>query len=129
MYLKTHEPLRLYTFTVNGRDAFAEWLHEVEGSAAFCFIRSRIRRIAKGVIGDAKAFRFLNKPDNPLLYELRINCHGGYRIYATRCRGGLVLLSGGSKRRQNADIGRASELFRCLSANEGEIRRLNVAFA
>lgn len=125
MYVKSN-PIALYTFELNGRNAFLEWMRSVENTGAENAVKSRIRRVRKGIVGDVKTFRLKNKPENPMLVELRINCRSGYRIYAARCPDGLVLLHGGTKRRQLDDVRHASTLCRRFASSEGTLRPLRV---
>ena len=117
------EPLALYTFEVDGRDAFRDWYKAVSETSAGNLVKSRIRRICKGSVGDAKAFRFTNKAENPMLIEFRFNIKSGFRIYAARCRNGLVLLNAGTKRRQREDVKLATALCRRYASKEGAVRR------
>jgi len=67
-------------------------------------IAVRLDRAARGNLGD---FKFLRDS----VSEMRIDVGPGYRLYFTR-RGNtvIVLLCGGDKRKQDADIARAVEL-------------------
>jgi len=67
-------------------------------------INARLRRVSEGNLGDAKALR-------EGVSELRIDYGPGYRVYFMR-RGPvvIVLLAGGDKRTQDADIARAIEI-------------------
>ena len=69
-------------------------------------VQVRIDRLADGNPGDFKALR-----DG--ISELRVDHGPGYRVYFTR-RGPLVivLLVGGDKRTQDADIERAIEILK-----------------
>jgi putative addiction module killer protein len=63
--------------------------------------RERINRLAAGNFGDCKSLR-------QGLYELRIDWGPGYRVYyAMLERVCVLLLCGGDKRKQSADIERA----------------------
>lgn len=64
-------------------------------------IATRIGRLAAGHFGDCKPLR-----DG--VWELRLDHGPGYRIYYARAGHRLILLlAGGDKRHQNADIERA----------------------
>lgn len=68
----------------------------------------RIERLAGGNAGDVK-------PVGEGVSELRIDYGPGYRVYFTKHRNELiVLLAGGSKRSQSADIRTALRLARNL---------------
>lgn len=68
-------------------------------------IRMRIRRLESGNFGD-------NKPVGDGVSELRIDVGAGYRLYHARHGKTLViLLCGGDKSSQPADIKRAKEYW------------------
>ncbi|MGB9463690.1 MAG: type II toxin-antitoxin system RelE/ParE family toxin [Candidatus Acidiferrum sp.] len=84
-----------------GRDLFDEWLSQLGDPRTQAKIAVRIDRLAAGNIGDCKPLR-----DG--LWELRIDWGPGYRIYyAMTGKESVLLLNGGDKRRQAADIERA----------------------
>ena len=66
-------------------------------------IRERLRRVQTSNFGDCE-------PVGDGVIELRIHIGAGYRVYFARYGSALVLpLSGGDKRSQPDDIGRAKE--------------------
>ncbi len=68
-------------------------------------ILARLERLETGNFGDVKFLR-----DG--VSELRIDWGPGYRVYLGRDgRTVVVLLCGGDKRKQDADIGKAVELW------------------
>jgi len=83
---------------------FDAWLSELRDRQALARIAARIDRLALGNAGDAK-------PVGSGVSEMRIDYEPGYRVYYQQ-RGSLVvlLLCGGDKRTQDADIKRAIEL-------------------
>jgi putative addiction module killer protein len=84
-----------------GRDLFDEWLSQLGDTRTQAKIAVRIDRLAAGNLGDCKPLR-----DG--LWELRIDWGPGYRIYyAMTGKESVLLLNGGDKRRQAADIERA----------------------
>ncbi|MGB8475786.1 MAG: type II toxin-antitoxin system RelE/ParE family toxin [Candidatus Acidiferrum sp.] len=84
-----------------GRDLFDEWLSGLADSLTQAKVAVRIDRLAAGNFGDCKPLR-----DG--LWELRIDWGPGYRVYYTLTnRECVLLLSGGEKRKQAADIERA----------------------
>lgn len=83
---------------------FMAWLIKLKDRMAVARIASRLDRAALGNLGDHKSLR-----DG--VSEMRVDVGAGYRLYFTRKGNTLVvLLCGGDKRTQNADIARAVEL-------------------
>jgi len=84
-----------------GKDVFDDWLTQLADARAQAKIAARINRLAAGNFGDCKSLR-------QGLFELRIDWGPGYRVYfarvGTEC---VLLLCGGDKRKQAADIERA----------------------
>lgn len=85
-------------------ETFDGWLRELRDVRARARIEARILRLAQGNPGDVK-------PVGSGVSEMRINYGPGYRLYFTR-RGQFVilLLCGGDKRTQDADIRRSIEI-------------------
>ncbi len=84
--------------TPRGVDVFQEWLDELSDLKGRVAVLRRVDRLARGVIGD---YKFIAAG----VWELRIDCGPGYRVYFGRQGKELVLLlCGGSKRTQAADI-------------------------
>lgn len=83
---------------------FERWLLGLKDRRARLRVQARIDRLAEGNPGDVK-------PTREGVSELRIDCGPGYRVYFIR-RGPLVivLLAGGDKRTQDADIDRAIKI-------------------
>ena len=89
-----------------GKDVFGEWLVRLADNQARARILSRIDRLAVGNFGDSKHLR-------GGVSELRIDWGPGYRVYyATIGKTCVLLLCGGDKRKQSADIERAIEHLR-----------------
>ncbi len=84
---------------------FARWLGKLKDRSAIMRINARIRRLAEtGNFGDAK-------PVRDGVSEMRIDHGPGYRIYYLQSgRIMVVLLAGGDKSTQDADIKRAVEI-------------------
>jgi putative addiction module killer protein len=86
-----------------GKDVFDQWLTRLGDARAQAKIAVRINRLATGNFGDCKSLR-------QGLSELRIDWGPGYRVYyAMIGKEFALLLCGGDKRRQPADIARALE--------------------
>ncbi len=90
-----------YYVTTGGRNVFADWLDELKDETAEARIALRLNRLASGNFGDCKRL-------GEGVWELRINWGPGYRLYyAMMGRSCVLLLGGGDKRKQTADIARA----------------------
>lgn len=82
-------------------ETFLRWRLALKDRQALARVNARIRRLAEGNPGDAKSVR-------EGVSELRIDYGPGYRVYfVTRGPLVIVLLAGGNKRTQDADIERA----------------------
>ena len=89
-------------------ETFAIWLDELRDVRARARVQSRIERLAGGNAGDMK-------PVGEGVSEMRIDYGPGYRVYFTRQKRELiVLLAGGDKSTQAADIKTALRLAREL---------------
>ena len=87
----------------SGRDAFGQWLGRLNDVRTRAKILARIDRLSAGNFGDCKAL-------SGGVSELRIDWGPGYRVYYSIISRNLVLLlCGGDKSRQAADIKRALE--------------------
>jgi len=83
---------------------FANWLKSLKDAKTLAMIAQRIVRIQSGLFGDVK-------PVGNGVSELRINYGPGFRLYFTQKGKVLVvLLCGGNKSTQKADIKQAKEL-------------------
>ena len=88
-----------------GREPFTEWLTDLPDRQARARVLARLERLEAGNFGDVKFLR-----DG--VSELRIDWGPGYRVYFGRDgRTVIVLLCGGDKRKQDADIRKAVELW------------------
>ena len=96
-----------------GKDVFDDWLTELADARAQAKIATRINRLAAGNFGDFKSLR-------QGLYELRVDWGPGYRVYyAMIGKACVLLLCGGDKRKQAADIERALEYLRDYKERRG----------
>lgn len=83
---------------------FAAWHAALRNLQARVAIARRLEHVASGLLGDVK-------PVGGGVSELRVDVGKGYRLYfAMRRRVMVVLLCGGDKRTQRADIRHAHEL-------------------
>ena len=91
-------------YLIQQTEAFAAWHAGLRDLRAKVAIARRIERVAAGTLGDVKSL-------SNDLSELRLDIGPGYRVYFTMRGGALViLLAGGDKRTQAADIKRARKL-------------------
>lgn len=89
--------------TVDGHDPFQSWLDATKAKDRQAAMRvlTRLNRLAAGNAGDSKAV-------GDGVMELRIDYGPGYRVYYAKVGRRLVmLLIGGTKKRQQADIEQA----------------------
>lgn len=90
----------------DGRDPFADWLASLADRRARAFAVVRVGRMEAGAFGDCK-------PVGAGVWEARIDYDPGYRVYYARAGNRLILLlTGGDKRKQKADIARAVDYWK-----------------
>jgi len=101
------EPFELFYYqTPGGRIPYREWLEAVTDCVSFAAIQSRTDRLKRGLFGDCE-------PVGESVWELRVDTGPGYRVYYARSGKQVVLLlCGGDKRKQTADIKRAKDFWR-----------------
>lgn len=89
-------------------EEFSRWIDGVDDLRARARIQVRIERLAAGNAGDTA-------PVGEGVSELRVDCGPGYHVYYKRAgRFLIVLLAGGDKSTQKADIRLALRLARAL---------------
>jgi putative addiction module killer protein len=90
--------------TIRSLPEFIAWMDALKDAKVRATIAARIRRLGAGLPGDVESV-------GEGVSELRIHLGAGWRVYFTR-RGAeiVVLLMGGSKSTQTADIKRAKTL-------------------
>jgi putative addiction module killer protein len=92
-------------YVEDGRSPYADWFNGLDNVTADRADKY-VQRMERGNFGAAKALQ-----DG--VFELRMDFGPGYRVYFGReGRTLIVLLGGGSKRRQVADIAAAVERWR-----------------
>jgi putative addiction module killer protein len=95
-------------FEVRKTETFVTWLDGLRDMQARARIQARIERLAMRNAGDVR-------PVGETVSEMRIDYGPGYRVYyIKRGRGLVILLAGGDKRTQAADIKTALQLARKL---------------
>jgi putative addiction module killer protein len=95
-------------FEIRKTEAFARWLDGLRDVRARARVQVRIERLAAGNPGDIR-------PVGGGVSELRIDYGPGYRVYFKYVgREIVILLAGGDKSTQSADIRNALRLARNL---------------
>jgi putative addiction module killer protein len=90
----------------DGGSPFAQWLDGLRDRKVRARVLVRINRLRLGNFGDCK-------PVGEGVFELRLMHGPGYRVYFGRLGQSVVLLlGGGDKRSQDADIERAKRLWK-----------------
>jgi putative addiction module killer protein len=85
-------------------DIYDKWIRDLKDGHAIARIYARVSRLANGNPGDSK-------PIGEGLSEMRIDYGPGYRVYYQDTgKEIIILLCGGDKSTQQADIARAKEL-------------------
>jgi putative addiction module killer protein len=94
--------------TIRALPQFSAWLEGLKDARERGAIVARITRLQLGNAGDAASV-------GDGVMELRIHLGAGWRVYCTQVGGQVVvLLAGGSKSTQEADIRRARQLAALL---------------
>jgi putative addiction module killer protein len=100
----------LHYLTAAGDCPFREWIDSIKDKAVKATIAARINRVRTGALGDWR-------PVGDGVFELRIDRGPGYRAYFGRAGNAtVILLAGGDKGSQEADIGRAKDYWRDYEA-------------
>ncbi|MCP5111962.1 MAG: type II toxin-antitoxin system RelE/ParE family toxin [bacterium] len=100
--------LRYYE-TSSGRHPCLEWLRGLRDGKGRGIIHTRLRRVETGNLRDCQ-------PVGEGVYELVIDFGPGYRVYFGEDGDTVVLLQGGDKGSQKADIRRAIRYWREYNA-------------
>jgi putative addiction module killer protein len=91
--------------TPDGANPFRRWLRALKDRHARARIRVRLNRLRLGNLGDARSV-------GDGVHELRVSVGPGYRVYFGSIGGSVyLLLCGGDKRNQAADIEKAKEYW------------------
>lgn len=89
----------------DGVEPFTDWLNSLRDKAAEARIRVRLLRVEAGNFGDCE-------PVGDGVMELRVHVGAGYRVYFGRHgKSVVILLCGGDKGSQAADIRRAKDFW------------------
>lgn len=91
---------------------FAKWLGSLKDRTGQARILARIRAAGLGHFADCTSV-------GERVYEMRIHCGPGYRVYYTR-KGQVIylLLIGGDKTTQTRDIQRARQMAHTLGSED-----------
>ena len=95
-------------YTVKRTKAFSDWLKGLKDPQTRQRLNARLRKAMLGNLGDTKSV-------GSGVYEMREHFGPGWRMYYVR-RGSMfvVMLAGGDKSKQEADIAKAIELAKLL---------------
>jgi putative addiction module killer protein len=87
-------------------DTFGDWMeNKITDAKVFAKINIRLKRVAQGNFGD-------HGPVGEGVLELREHDGAAHRVYYGRESDTVILLTGGTKRTQAADIDRAKRLWK-----------------
>lgn len=90
---------------VSGRVPFMDWLHGLRDSRTRAILRNRLERFAEGNPGHWRSV-------GQGVFELKIDCGPGYRIYfGWEGPHVIILLNGGDKKSQTQDIHEAQNFW------------------
>jgi putative addiction module killer protein len=99
--------------TEDGKEPLTDWLQSLKDKQAQAKIRVRIKRLEAGNFGDCD-------PVGEGVQELREHLGAGYRVYFGRHgQTVVILLCGGSKKSQPADIKTAKEYWEDWKRRQG----------
>lgn len=98
--------IELYRFrSEEGDEPFTRWLNGVRDKAAQARVRIRLRNLQAGNFGDCASV-------GEGVIELRVHVGAGHRVYLGRHGATMaILLGGGDKKSQAADIKRAKDIW------------------
>jgi putative addiction module killer protein len=97
--------IRIQEYTVDGVSPFRRWFEELDAQAAVA-VNTAIERLGEGNTSNVE-------PIGEGAAELKINRGPGYRVYfGWDGKTLVILLGGGTKRRQQKDIGAALRRWR-----------------
>lgn len=95
-------------YTIKRLPEFADWLNAIKDPMTRARLIRRLEKVARGLLGDVK-------PVGENVCEMREHFGPGWRMYYIERDGTLiVMLGGGDKSTQSADIARAIELSKMI---------------
>ena len=95
--------------TADGKDPFAEWMAGFRRDPIHGIITVRLERVARGNFGSCKSLK-------EGVFELIFDIGSGFRVYFGEDGDLVILLLGGTKNRQEADILEAKKYWRDYNA-------------
>jgi len=100
------QPKQIINYVTNkGKIPFEDWLNSLRDLQAKTKIKTRLRRLMIGNLGDCKSL-------GDGVYELRIDYGKGYRLYFGQIGSIIIiLLCGGDKSTQQKDIENAKQYW------------------
>lgn len=102
-----------HAFELAETSVFSEWLGSLRDRRARTKVLDRLKRASNGNFGDCKSVK-------GGVSEMRIDCGPGYRVYFfQRGRELVILLCGGDKSMQDADIAKAKRLKEEIEQEDG----------
>ena len=102
--------LRNYV-TADNKEPFQEWIRNLGDSLGRAVIRTRLNRVRMGNLGNCRSV-------SGGVCELKIKFGPGYRVYFGQDGNRIILLLGGDKSSQVADIKAAKAFWRDYNAEE-----------
>lgn len=103
-----------HEFHLEETHVFARWLGSLRDRRAVAKITDRLKRASNGNFGDQRSVQ-------SGVYELRVDYGPGYRVYFfQRGKELVILLCGGDKRTQKADIAEAKRLKAEIEKSDGD---------
>ena len=100
-------------FELAETSVFSEWLGSLRDRRAMAKVLDRLKRASNGNFGDCKSVK-------GGVSEMRIDYGPGYRVYFfQRGKELVILLCGGDKRTQDADIAQAKRLKEEIEQEDG----------
>lgn len=101
-------------FQLEETSVFAKWLGSLRDRRAMAKIVDRLKRASNGNFGDHKSVQ-------GGVFELRVDYGPGYRVYFfQRGKELVILLCGGDKRTQDADVAYAKRLKAEIEKRDGD---------
>jgi putative addiction module killer protein len=102
-----------HTFSLEETPDFAKWLAELRDRKAKAMIADRIKRAGNGNFGKVRSVQ-------SGVFEMKIDHGPGYRVYYfQRGKQLVILLCGGDKRTQDADVAHSKRLKAEIERHDG----------